>query len=724
MDRRSFLKATLVGAGGVLAVGCGDDGGPEGALSPDRSWFPQSVASGDPKPTSVILWTRATDPGGAGGDVALLLELSTSDDFTDRVALDGATTREVIAEAAYDHCAKVRLTGLSAATTYFYRFRAPDGAASPVGRTTTAPADDADVAVRFAVASCQDLNGRYFNSYARMLAEDAPLDFVLHLGDYVYETTSDPRFQDATEARQLVFARPDDALQVGRGGRGFLAANSLDNYRDLYRTYRADPDLQAAHERWPFLHIWDDHEFSDDSWGDSGTYHDGAVDERDVARRKAANQAWYEYMPVDWPAGPDFRYDPSAPFPGDLRIHRELRYGRHLHLVLTDLRTYRADHPIPEDAYPGAVAIDEATLSALTGGAPPPGAGPYVDTDTLADGAYREALRRSAPEGFDREAIGGLMDVAWINRILAARAAAGEADDPPPIDPDGADVAGTGVAYVHLGKRGPYAILGARQFADADLYDLVARARWDATDGASEVIMGAEQEGWFLETMKASDATWKVWANEFLLMPLRIDVRAIESLPADFRKRFYITMDDWTGVPNRRAALLTELSQLDNVVALTGDIHAFFAGTPMVDDDPATRIVELVTAGISSSALRNILVRIATADDTLREAGAVALAAGIKSFFLDRETAPNPHMAHANVDAHGYMVVAVDADRLDARLMEAPSTAVTSRLEGAALDAAFTPVEFQVDAGSPELYRVADGARQRWDPSTLEWVAA
>ena len=125
--------------------------------------------------------------------------------------------------------------------------------------------------------------------------------FVVHLGDYIYETTGDPSFQTPDESRKILFRNLSAAIQLqANSGAIFHAARSLDNYRDLYRTYRSDPALRALHESFPMIVTWDDHEFSNDCWGSHATYLNGREDENDVERRKAANQAWFEYQPVDF----------------------------------------------------------------------------------------------------------------------------------------------------------------------------------------------------------------------------------------------------------------------------------------------------------------------------------------------------------------------------------------------------------------------------------------
>ncbi|MCA9547815.1 MAG: alkaline phosphatase D family protein, partial [Myxococcales bacterium] len=163
------------------------------------------------------------------------------------------------------------------------------------------------------------------------------------LGDYVYETTGDPSFQTTSPGRLVEFTDLGGAIELEEDGEVFYAASSLSNYRELYKIYRGDVWLQRVHERYPMIVIWDDHEFADDCWQDHATHFNEAQgDEQNTARRTAANQAWFEFIPVD------LERDAGASFPDDLRIYRSLRFGKHAELVLTDLRSYRSDHVIPE----------------------------------------------------------------------------------------------------------------------------------------------------------------------------------------------------------------------------------------------------------------------------------------------------------------------------------------------------------------------------------------
>ncbi len=302
-----------------------------------------------------------------GGDTALSLEVATDESFTQLVLKQAGLS----ALAAHDNAIKVKVTNLSSRTTYYYRFIYQSGGQtfmSPVGRTKTAPAAGDDVPVKFVFASCQDYVGRYYNAWSRLLQLNQELDFIVFLGDYIYETTGDPAFQSTNTLRNVTFTEPDKAIVQKSGVFQYLAASAISNYRDVYKAIRSDPVIQKLHERYPFIVVWDDHEFSNDCWGANATYEDGRHSEYEPDRRRNAEQAFFEFIPIDAnPAGAaagaiDVDSEPKYP---NTHIYRDFEFGKHMRLIVTDYRTYRPDHLIPEDGYPGTVVMDEPTLTAL-----------------------------------------------------------------------------------------------------------------------------------------------------------------------------------------------------------------------------------------------------------------------------------------------------------------------------------------------------------------------
>lgn len=757
VSRRTFLRTLVVSAAGVgLLSACGDDEGtprdpvdaggdgtpdvdgdagadvgadaesdtdaPDAApdvvelpVEIDPSWFPQSVASGDPKPDSIVLWTRVVPPAG-GADVALVLTLATDEAFTQTVAVLGREEATLVARAADDGCLKVRVTDLMPDTVYYYRFAARDGdvmRATRTGRTRTAPLPDAERAVRFAFVSCQDYAGVYYNPYKRLVTEE--LDFVVHLGDYVHETTGDPEFQQTETTRKIVFGDEAGAIPLGDEEAPYFAAASLDNYRDLYRTHRSDPWLQAVHERFAVIALWDDHEFSNDCWGANGTYTNGREDELDVARRQNATQAWVEYMPVDYLDDPDFSYDRSIPPPDDIRIWRDLRYGANLHLVATDLRSYRPDHLIAEDEHPGSIALTEPELAAQPGGVPE-NATPYVDLqeDDEAAAVMRAwAMENNYPRARVRRYF------SWA-RLQDIREAAGMDRQNDALS----DALPRGLSFADVGKASLYSSVGSRYLSVVGTFDRIAAAKFSASDGASERLMGETQRAWFLDTMQSSDARWKVWCNEFCLFAKIVDVSGFERLPPTLKQRFYLSVEDWAGALNERDALIDALADVGGVVAITGDIHAFFASTPSVRDNPSRRIPEFVTSAVSSGTYERLLINTANSDEGLREAGAAALALLVPELLADRDTRPNPDLAHAVLNQHGYAVAEVDAAAWTVTFVGYPQNLATQDLSTDVARAAATVqvAHLQVRAGSTDLWKQREGGWERWDSVDMVWV--
>ncbi|MFE3721730.1 alkaline phosphatase D family protein [Streptomyces cyaneofuscatus] len=283
--------------------------------------FLHGVASGDPLPDGVLLWTRVTpepgaEPGsGRGADTPVRWEVAEDREFT---TLAGSGT--TLASAASDHTVKADVRGLRPATSYYFRFTAGGEAGggaevrSPVGRTRTAPATGASVAgLRFGVVSCANWEAGWFSAY-RHLAARGDLDAVLHLGDYLYEYATGG------------YPTQGAALREHRPAHEIL---NLADYRLRHGTYKTDTDLQALHAAHPVIAIWDDHEFSNDAWSGGAQNHTPGTEGAWAERVAAAKQAYFEWMPV------------RASTEGT--VHRRLRFGRLADLHLLDLRSFRSE---------------------------------------------------------------------------------------------------------------------------------------------------------------------------------------------------------------------------------------------------------------------------------------------------------------------------------------------------------------------------------------------
>ncbi|MEL7491728.1 MAG: alkaline phosphatase D family protein [Pseudomonadota bacterium] len=237
--------------------------------------FAHGVASGDPDHTSVVLWTRLSELDGAVASYEW--EIAETPDFAQLAGRGVGTT-----SAARDWTVKEVASALEPGKSYFYRFKAA-GAISSTGRTRTLPKGETQRA-RFAVVSCSNFPFGYFNVYD-LIARREDLDAVIHLGDYIYEYGPDGYGGEAGE-------------QLGRPHDPPREIVNLDDYRRRHAQYKADPSAQAMHAAHPLIAIWDDHETTNNSWKDGAQNHQSTSEGDWAARKRAALQAYYEWMPV------------------------------------------------------------------------------------------------------------------------------------------------------------------------------------------------------------------------------------------------------------------------------------------------------------------------------------------------------------------------------------------------------------------------------------------
>ena len=617
MVKKALLILVSLGLiAGLFA--CGSDTSPSSEAT--EVSFPQSVASGDPRAHSVVLWTRVLDTRLPDRDVAVTLAVAADEHMADVVQ-----TRDLVAKAEYDHCVKVSVSGLSPGTFYYYRFSS-NGVSSKIGRTKTAPEPDADVPVRWALFSCQDYVHRYYNSFTHLLhTYDSPsndLDFLVHSGDYVYEYTPASSLDTAEGARVVRFEDPEGAIVLEEPDETLLAAATLSNYRDLYKTYRSDPMLQRIHERFPMIVIWDDHEFSDDSWQDTATYFDGRVNEQDPQRKRAAERAFFEYVPCEIGLNAQGELDiPEEILYPNTRIYRSFRFGAHLDLVLTDYRTYRPDHLIPEDAFPGTVVMDNAACRETLGDAYAeyePLLDPYVSIDaegledtravlvSIVAMRYDEDnphLSAEQAEAKAREMVVGDLNARYVNSVFESEGL------PAPLDPGALLSLPRGVAFHTLGKRSLYSDIGSRYGIFQDVFELYA-TYLRSMDPSADDVFGAAQETWLRSVLDTSSATWKAVTSSTSLAPLVVDftIGLIQPVlppdfPEDFKARILINGDQWDGFPVKKQELLDYFSTVPGVVLLSGDIHASFV-TDHGDRGPY-RVHEFTTPAVSSGTFQD-----------------------------------------------------------------------------------------------------------------------
>ena len=519
ISRRSFLKAAAAMGASLAWVGPAD--GSRVKWHERRDLYPQGVASGDPDPHSVILWTRR--PFTEGTRHLLTVEVAEDEAFGRVIAHAKAPV-----SSAADWTTRVLIGGLKPARTYWYRFTDTDGNGSRVGRTITAPSPDDPRPVNFAFVSCQDINEGKLNAYRRMIYEDerAPaaeqLDFVLHLGDFIYEVVQYPDEVKTRYDRTIyeVARFPDDhSHKVGN----FHIPLTVDGYRAVYKGYLADPDLQDARARWPFVCIWDNHEFSWQGW--QSNVKAGSFERPGQTVKVAANQAWFEYVParVTAPSGSLESFGPPAvkdvpidKFDSDglgvepnnltainsLKAYRAFRYGKHLDLIITDQRSYRSADPFSDPSL-GKLGGDEFT-------------------------------------GMTPESLMQILD------------------------------GGRGFN----GGNPPEEV----RFNDAHVPN-------PRRNEPRQTILGAEQKAWFKEKLKSSTATWKVWGNSLGTLDERADPQNLppsltkESWPKDGGYANMGSADFGIAYAERAEIYnLVRDAKITGFAIVSGDRHTFWAG--------------------------------------------------------------------------------------------------------------------------------------------------
>ncbi|WP_229055135.1 alkaline phosphatase [Aeromicrobium sp. Leaf350] len=344
MQRLEAPSRRQVLIGGMSLAAVAGVVGPAAFPSPATGYrhhrFQHGVASGDPTTDAVVIWTRVTPtieavPGsGLGEPAEVLWEVAADEELTEVVTSGTVTT-----DPRSDHTVKLDVTGLLPGQTYYYRFTSGTDV-SPIGRTTTTPANHADAgSLRFGVVSCANWQAGWFSAY-RHLAERGDLDAVIHLGDYIYEYENGK------------YSYGYDWVDV-RGHQPPHETVTLADYRIRHGQYKTDPDLQQLHAQVPFIVTWDDHEVAD-GWYPGGAFEhqpeEGSFDERVWS----AQRAYDEWMPV--------RLGGTAVVGDGNRIYRRIRFGGLVDLLMLDLRGYRDERVDADD--PATDAADRQMTGA------------------------------------------------------------------------------------------------------------------------------------------------------------------------------------------------------------------------------------------------------------------------------------------------------------------------------------------------------------------------
>jgi alkaline phosphatase D len=334
LSRRSFVAGAASFAAAALLSSCRTGGRATSAPSFPAYPFSLGVASGDPLPDSVVLWTRLAplplQPGGGMPRTTVNVQWQVAEDEgMARVVRAGTAA----ANPAWAHAVHVEVDGLQPGRWYWYQFKAGTEV-SPKGRTRTMPAAGAlPERFRFAFASCQHYESGYYTAYEHMARE--PLDLVVHLGDYIYEGAASENH-----------ARRHNSAEIF----------TLDDYRARYAQYKSDPALQAAHQLAPWIVTWDDHEVANNYAGAIPQHPDRTTTREFLRRRAAAYQAYYEHMPLrraQLPVGPD------------MLLYRNLEFGRLASFHVLDTRQYRTDQPQGDGRKPPSPVLLDANGTIL-----------------------------------------------------------------------------------------------------------------------------------------------------------------------------------------------------------------------------------------------------------------------------------------------------------------------------------------------------------------------
>jgi alkaline phosphatase D len=637
-----------------------------------RDLYPEGVASGDPQSSSVLLWTRRA-PKDGNAVKKLTVEVASDPAFTHVVATADASISEET-----DWTCRVLAANLKPGRVYWYRFTDEHGFGSRIGRTITAPSEDDSRPVRFAFVSCQNVQQGASTAYRRMILEDqrrSPEDrlgFVLHLGDFVYEVVWYPE-----ERPQGMYARKlRDIVRYADGEKqlSFHVPTTVGDYRALYRAYLRDADLQDARAHFPFICMWDNHEFSWKGWQTQQNFGSGVIPAQ--TRKLAACQAWFEYQParvikasapgIDRFVPPPVKNVAIQKFdesglglePGNLtvlntlKLYRTFKWGRNVELILTDNRTFRSE-PLGDQ----------------------PGFAPF------------------SPAGFN-----GAVPADVVEILDAGRTFSG--GHPPETIEYG------GAALPNPRKNAP-----------------------------PQSMLGADQKTWFLERLRTSSAPWKLWGNTVAMIDWRTD---FHNLPAGIGPKWptggyaLFEDDDWSGYRAERAEILEFVRKhsIAGFATLAGDRHAFTAGVLSISLPPRPfepMGVEFVTGSISAPGyfeafeyslpkdypLRPIFLHQPNCVAPVQNAMNLSVMHGVRASLALQKTGDlqqalkesnpelAPHLSFVDTGGHGYVTVQATPDELAVEFVCIPRPIEPSERED----------------GGPVLYRVTHRVKL-WKPGS------
>ncbi|WP_031526925.1 alkaline phosphatase D family protein [Dyadobacter crusticola] len=334
INRRKFLERSMLGAGGVilstvLVGSCTDHNIPDPNDPNQNGSFDYNVASFDPTDSGIILWTRVSPANTSSPKVTLTYDLATDAGFAQIVK-----TEMLDASVNDDFTVSVDISGLKSNTKYYYRFSITNtNVISPTGETKTLAKAGETEEVKLAVCSCSNYPAGLFNVYGAIAASEA--DVVLHLGDYIYEYGSGQ------------YGSNPDTIALGRLHKPANEILSLDDYRTRFKQYRSDPQLQLAHQKKPFICVWDDHEVANDAFKDGAQNHnqnEGSF----LERKQRAIKAYHEYIGVRTLV--------------DEKIYRSFTFGNIMDLHMLDTRIIGRDEQLSYSDYLTQTGLDAAAF--------------------------------------------------------------------------------------------------------------------------------------------------------------------------------------------------------------------------------------------------------------------------------------------------------------------------------------------------------------------------
>jgi alkaline phosphatase D len=626
--------------------------------------FQWGVASADPQPTSVLVWTKVEPLNEDDSSAVLTLQVSLNQDF-DEVVLE----KVLSVTSASDFTVRAMVKGLDNDTTYYYRFIASDGSVSRIGRTWTAPSTDSRKVVAIAFVSCSTYPPNRYGTLRHLINSEKKndqreIDLILHLGDYVYSLPEEANEPLVMPNGDSFLNRPIDNGQ-GNGrqqsaipaGMGMGAPtpttlprqdfdSALAAHRRIYRGYLKDPDLQDARALFPFVSVWDDHEYENDVWQ---SYVSGVGSEPE--KRLAATQAWFEYVPQVLTENPGVDGVPNEAYdyrettvknarmkdfdegfmslePNNLaainsmRCYRTLRWGRHVDLIITDNRSYRG-----------------------------PSANPGFSVSSIID----ESGDARAFTGFN------LLEGETLNILSKGKTYNNG------IPPESVVVKGNEIPNPRI-------------------------------DAPEVSMLGLEQKKWFKSTLEKSEATWKVWGNSVPAMGFRFDPGRLKPEAGNG----YLWTDAWDGFPNEREELMKFIREhkINNVLSLSGDRHASYAGLVaenyeakepkyVIPDFTCTAIsaftrAPFVARPLTRFGLKKLCVYEQTmANGTIKDVSNLnifmrmgAKAAEVMADTNDLDEAIkfsnnelNPHLDYADNDTHGYGIARFSSREMEVDFM-------------------------------------------------------